>query len=63
METDATYFRRRAAEERTAAFKAAHPMARQRHLELAERYDDLRLAIEEREQLLALSAVGDSAAV
>jgi hypothetical protein len=41
MEKDANYFRRRAAEERVAAMKAAHSAARRAHLEMAERYDDL----------------------
>jgi hypothetical protein len=45
MEGDATYFRRRARDERLAAMKALHPVARAAHLEMAERYDDLAAAI------------------
>ena len=45
MEGDSLYFGRRAAEERAAAMKAAHPGARQAHLELATRYDDLAAAL------------------
>lgn len=41
MEADVAYFRRRASEEKTAALQARHPSARQSHLELAERYEDL----------------------
>lgn len=45
MESDSAYFARRAANERVAAMKAAHPTARQAHLELAKRYDELARAI------------------
>ena len=41
MESDATYFRRRALEERLAAVKADNPNASRAHRELAARYDDL----------------------
>ena len=41
MESDATYFRRRAFEEHLAAVKADDPNARRAHRELAARYDDL----------------------
>lgn len=41
MESDAVYFRRRSLEERLAALRAGNFLARQRHLEMAERYDDL----------------------
>ena len=41
MESDATYFRRRALEEHLAAAKADDPNARRAHRELAARYDDL----------------------
>jgi len=36
---DLAYLRRRAAQEKEAAMRAAHPKARQCHLELAERYE------------------------
>lgn len=39
MGADAAYFRRRSREEREAALKAAHPKAREAHLELAEAYE------------------------
>jgi hypothetical protein len=39
MESEGTYYSRRAQEEREAAMKAAHPKARQAHLELAEAYE------------------------
>jgi hypothetical protein len=41
MEGDANYFIRRANEERQAAMRAAHPSARQAHLKMAARYDEL----------------------
>jgi len=41
MQGDQIYFSRRGSEERKAARKAADPRARQAHLELADRYDDL----------------------
>lgn len=44
-----TYFRRRASEERTAALQARAVEARQRHLEMADRYEDLVRAIAARE--------------
>jgi hypothetical protein len=50
MESDATYFRRRALEERLAAVKADNPNARQAHRELAARYDDLARGIDRQDQ-------------
>jgi len=41
MEGDVNYFIRRASEERQAAMKAPHPAARQAHLKMATRYDEL----------------------
>jgi hypothetical protein len=41
MEGNSTYYRRRAQEERAAAMKSAHPTARQSHLAMAARYDEL----------------------
>lgn len=49
MEGDAIYFGRRAQEERTAASHASHPTARQAHLDMADRYDELSAAIASRE--------------
>jgi hypothetical protein len=45
MESDVTYFSRRASEERQAAEHAGHPKAREAHLELASRYDEMATAI------------------
>jgi hypothetical protein len=50
MEGDAAYFARRALQEREAALKAAHPTARQAHLQLAARYDDLAHSITARDK-------------
>jgi len=44
-ETDMDYFERRAREERLAAECATHPTARQAHLDLAERYEDMAAAV------------------
>jgi hypothetical protein len=52
MNGDAIYFRSRALDERAAAAKAEHSGARQAHLDMAHRYDDLATAIEEREKEL-----------
>lgn len=46
MQGDQIYFNRRGSEERKAAEKAADPRARQAHLDLADRYDDLAAALE-----------------
>jgi hypothetical protein len=48
MERDSIYFSRRASEERDAATRAAHSMARQAHLKMAERYDDFAAATKTR---------------
>jgi hypothetical protein len=40
MESDVSYFKRRADEERAAASSASDPQARLIHLELAARYED-----------------------
>ena len=59
MESDASYFRRRATEEKAAALKALHSQARQSHLEIAERYADLASAIVGRHEYLGLSPIDD----
>jgi len=59
---DAGYFSRRASEEREAAMKAANPNARQAHLDLATRYEDLAQSITAREQYLGLRLVRGSLA-
>ena len=45
MEGDFIYFSRRAQEEREAAMRAGHPTAREAHVAMAERYDELATAI------------------
>ena len=50
MESDSVYFSRRAHEERLAAMKAPHPVARQAHLDLADRYHELSVVIESSER-------------
>ena len=45
MESDFSYFARRAEEERRAATRAKLEVARQAHLDLASRYEDLGQAI------------------
>jgi hypothetical protein len=55
MESDVSYFRRRASEERAAALEARHPDARQAHLDMAERYEDLVRGIVGRDQFLGLA--------
>jgi len=45
MKGDAVYFGERAKQERTAAMRAANLQAREAHLELAKRYDDLAAAL------------------
>lgn len=57
MESDLVYFRRRASEERTAALQARHPRARQTHIAMAERYEDLVRAITARDRELGLDQV------
>jgi tRNA (Thr-GGU) A37 N-methylase len=55
METDTGYFRRRASEERTAALQARDTRARNAHIELAERYEDLIRGIAGHERFLGFS--------
>jgi len=45
MDGDSVYFSRRGSEERRAATTAADPRARQAHLDLADRYEQLAAAI------------------
>jgi hypothetical protein len=54
MESDKQYFRRRAAEECMLAEAAPHQAARNAHIELAGRYEDLALAIARREYALGI---------
>jgi hypothetical protein len=45
MKADAAYFSERAGQERAAAMRAANLQAREAHLELAKRYDELVTAV------------------
>jgi hypothetical protein len=47
MEIDLEYFELRAEEERRAARRATEQCSRERHLEIAKRYQDLRDALKE----------------
>jgi hypothetical protein len=58
MEGDIIYFGRRAQEERGAAMRAANPRARQAHLDMAERYDELVAAMTSHQQAPARSMTG-----
>lgn len=62
MEGDAFYFARRASQEREAAMKAAHPTARQAHLELAAQYEDLAHSITARHEQLGVDRNSPTAA-
>jgi Rieske Fe-S protein len=59
MEGDAAYRTRRAPEEKAAARKATHPKAREAHLELAQRFDELARSITSSEKSLGLDLVLD----
>lgn len=59
MESDVSYFRRRASEERSAAMQARHTEAREAHLQLAERYEELVRAITGAEQRLGIGTADD----
>lgn len=54
MEGDVAYLCRRAQQEREAAMKAAHPKAREAHLEMAARFDDFAQAAMRRDHRLDL---------
>lgn len=58
MQSDAVYFSRRASEERDAAGNAACATAREAHLEMAERYDELATALEERDAVASTAGPG-----
>ena len=51
MESDSHYFSRRAWQEREAATKAHHPAARDAHLAMARRFEEVASAIEQNERL------------
>ena len=54
MEGDVAYLRRRSQQEREAASRAAHPKAREAHLELARRFDEFSDAAAARDQHFGL---------
>ena len=54
MKGNATYFARRAREERDAASKASHPAAQKAHEELAERYEEFGMAMDTGKPRLSL---------
>lgn len=54
MEGDVEYLRRRAQQEREVALKAAHPKAREVHIELAERFEEFAQAAIDRDYRLGL---------
>ena len=56
MQSDAVYFSRRAHEERAVAREASRAKAREAHLQMAERYDELAAAIAAREPEQSLRA-------
>ena len=56
MQSDAVYFSRRASEERAAAGEASCASAREAHLQMADRYEELAAAIAEREPEQPLQA-------
>ncbi len=63
MEAETAYLLRRAREEREAATKAAHPAARQAHLELAQRYEEMASSIAAHEKRLGIGNTGTEASL
>lgn len=61
MESDSHYFSRRAWQEREAATKALHPAARDAHLAMARRFEDVSRAIDENERLWLRSRADEQA--
>lgn len=57
MESDVTYYRKRAAEEAARALSAGNAKVRQVHLDLARRYADRVTALETQEMPLGLHVV------
>lgn len=55
MESDVSYFSRRASEERAAALQTPQAQVRQCHMEMAGRYEDLIAAIRARDEFLGLA--------
>jgi hypothetical protein len=63
METDSAYFSRRASEERRAAMQCVDPRAREAHLALVERYQNLADEISTHERSLGLSMANGRSAL
>jgi hypothetical protein len=61
VQDDATYYRTRAQEEIDAAMAADSTSARRAHLELAQRYEELALALEQRRDATGVSARPETA--
>jgi hypothetical protein len=59
MESDLIYFRRRASEERTAALQVPNRNARDAHLRMAERYEELVRGIARGERRVGAAGQGD----
>ena len=57
MESDIAYFRRRASDERSAALQARDPRAREAHVQMAERYEDLVRGMARYDEHLGLTLV------
>jgi hypothetical protein len=55
-ESDGSYFKRRAGEERLAAERATDPCAQRVHLDLADRYDDAAAAVQMKIGLAGIAA-------
>ena len=58
MQSDLNYFEHRASEERSAALQAPHAEAQRRHIEMAERYDDLVRGIAASHEQMAMAEAG-----
>lgn len=63
MESNLTYYRRRAGEEFLAAIRAEHHKARRAHLDMSARYEDLIRALETAEDPEASEPVNESVQV
>ena len=57
MERDAVYYRRRLAEEKSAAIHATHPKVRAVHLEMAAGYEQRLAALDAGEEKVALRLI------
>ena len=60
---DAAYFKRRALQQSEAAATAEHPNAREAHLELSNRYEELAEAIAAQQRKYGVGGIDDPLAV